>query len=257
MTSVLQVRIQECLKKREILLMSHAVLGYPSVDENIETINAFANAGVEMIELQFPFSEPIADGPTLMHANQVALQNGITVSQCFKEAKKITTAHKNVIFVIMTYYNLIFHMGDRAFVKQAADSGILGIIVPDLPPEEAGDFLEACEEFGVSPIFLFTPKTTTARMAYIAERARGMIYCVARAGVSGYSTLFSHEFDLYIKRAREASSLPIGVGFGVQSREDVESLKGKADIAIVCSQAVRIAVEKGPKDAAAFLQQLR
>lgn len=253
----LEEQINTLLQSKDILLMSHVVLGYPSFNKNLAVLEEYSKIGVDLVELQFPYSEPIADGPILMEANQQSLINGTTVSSCFDEATKITGKFKNTIFVIMTYYNLIFQMGDREFVKKASESGISAMIIPDLPPEEASDFICACDEFEVSPIFLVTPKTSIKRMQYIANQSRGLLYCVARTGVSGQDTLFSNDFDSYLQKVRSITSLPIGVGFGVKTKEDVEHLKNKAEIAIVCSEAVKISITDGVLESASYLKNLR
>lgn len=257
MSTLLERKIKERLLKQDILLMSHVVMGYPSFEQNIETVREYSHVGVDLIELQFPFSEPIADGPTLMIANQSALERGTSVAKCFETAKAISDAAPEVGFVIMTYYNIIYQVGEMEFARRASEAGIIGVIVHDLPPEQSGPFADACDTFGVSPIFLVTPQTPPERVAYICSLARGMVYCVARVGVSGYNTLFSSQFDSYLDQCRSVTNLPIGVGFGVKSRADVQHLTGRAQIAIVCSEAVKIAVEQGAVASALYLQSLR
>src|SRR3712207_4652037 len=129
--------IVEQRQQKEILLMSHVVLGYPSFQENYIAIEALVKAGVELIELQFPFSEPIADGPVLLGANQAAIQAGTTMNQCFCFAAEITQQYRQTQFVIMTYCNVVYKYGVKPFVQTAANSGITGLIIPDLPPEAA------------------------------------------------------------------------------------------------------------------------
>jgi tryptophan synthase alpha chain len=239
------------LKKREskgILLMSHAVMGYPSFSFNHDLVKTLADADVDIIELQFPFSDPMADGPVLSKANQASLENGTTVDQCFNEAKKIIDTNKNTLFVIMTYYNVIYRYGKNEFLKRAAAIGIQGIIIPDLPPDEteAHEYCTLAKEYDVSPIFLCTPFTSKERLDYIAKQSRGLIYCVARHGTTGRHTKFGIEFENYIQNVRNSFSLPIGVGFGVQSADDVEYLKKTGiDIATICSYVIKLSMEKG------------
>lgn len=257
MITKLEQKIKDGLRAQDILLMSHVVMGYPSFEQNLETAIDYGRVGVDLIELQFPFSEPIADGPILMVANQTALEKGTRIDKCFEEAARITQAVPSVGFLIMTYYNIIFQIGEREFVRRAAEAGILGIIVPDLPPEESGPLANACDEYGVAPIFLVTPRTPLDRLTYICNQARGMVYCVARTGVTGYKTLFTPEFDQYIDQCKSRTKLPVGVGFGVKTAADVQYLIGKADVAIVCSEAVKIAVDEGSSASAQFLKGLR
>lgn len=246
--SLLQKNIMKKRESKGILLMSHAVLGFPSFTFNYELIDTLVTSNVDIIELQFPFSDPLADGPVLASANQSSLENGTTISKCFEEAQKITNKYVNTAFVIMTYYNIIYRYGKDAFVKKAADSGIQGIIIPDLPPDET-EALEYCsyaEKYDVSPIFLCTPFTPKSRLDYIATKTRGLIYCVARHGTTGRHTKFGVEFENYINTVRSSFSLPIGVGFGVQSADDVEHLKITGiDVAIICSHVIKMSMEKG------------
>ncbi|MUG98450.1 tryptophan synthase subunit alpha [Scytonema sp. UIC 10036] len=256
-TTTLEKRIVETRRQKDILLMSHVVIGYPSFDSNRVAINSLVNAGVELIELQFPFSEPIADGPVLIKANQEAVANGATVNDCFQFAREITKKHPRVLFLITTYYNILFKYGVKKFLKSASKIGIAGVIIPDLPPEEATEYVEICKNNDIAAIFLLTPKTRYSRVQQIAGMASGMVYCVARAGVTGDRTNFSEDFDSYIQRVREATSLPIGVGFGIQTKEDIEYLKGRVDIAVIGTQAVKLLVEKGAQSLGEYMRGLR
>ncbi|MDC0358997.1 tryptophan synthase subunit alpha [Oligoflexia bacterium] len=255
--SRLEQRIFEARKSKDILIMSHAVMGYPSFEVDRKLIDALVGADVELIELQFPFSEPIADGPTLLKANHQAVSAGTTVDQCFAFAGEITSVYPATSFLIMTYYNILYARGVERFIKEAAKAGVLGVIVPDITPEQAEEYLAACSAHDVAPIFLVTPTTPVERLDYIASKAQGLIYCVARKGITGIKTIFSKAFDEYINRVRKSAQLPIGVGFGVQLREDVEHLKGRADVAIICSKAIKICVEEGPEAVGQYMSTLR
>ena len=246
--SKLQKNIEKKKESKKILTMSHCVLGYPSFSFNFELVKSLAEAKVDIIELQFPFSDPIADGPILSHANQQAIRDGTKVADCFQAAEKIARDHKETIFVIMTYYNIIYQYGKEEFICKAAECGIQGIIVPDLPPEEveAGLYCSAADKYDVSPIFLTTPFTQTSRLDFILKQSRGLIYCVARQGTTGRHTQFSEKFKAYIEKVHNASSLPLGVGFGIRTEEDVAYLfKIGADIGIICSHAIRMSMEEG------------
>ncbi|GAB1543946.1 tryptophan synthase subunit alpha [Scytonema sp. NUACC21] len=256
-TTTLEKRIVELRRQKDILLMSHTVLGYPSFESNRVAINSLVNAGVELIELQFPFSEPVADGLVLIKANQEAVANGTTVNDCFQLAREIVKKYPRTLFLITTYYNILFKYGIKKFIKLAAKIGMAGIIIPDLPPQEAAEYLEICKINEIAAIFLLTPKTRYSRIQEIAGMASGMVYCIARTGVTGDRTNFSEDFDSYIQRVREATSLPISVGFGIQTKEDIEYLKGRADIAVIGTQAVKLFVEKGAQSLGEYMRSLR
>lgn len=242
---------------KEIKLVSHAVLGYPSFDVCREAIAEMARVGVDIIELQIPFSDPEADGPFFTAAQQESLKNGTTVFQCFEFAEEMCRTHKEVQFVFMTYYNVVFKHGLNKFIVQSERIGIKGIILPDLPVEEAQEYVAICREKGVDPIFMFAPTTSAERMCKIAKKASGFIYCQARTGVTGVHTKFGFKEEAYIARARAATNLPLAMGFGIQTKEDVDFLRGKVDIAICCTQAVKVLVKNGVKAMGDFLGGLR
>jgi tryptophan synthase alpha chain len=239
-----------------ILLMTHLVIGYPSLEASLELVDAMVEAGVDLIELQIPFSEPIADGPVILHANQHALESGITVQHCLEFAER-ARLRAPVPLLFMSYYNVLFRRGVRQFVEDAARIGVSGAIVPDLPPEEGAEYLDAMKSAGLAPIFIYSPNTTDARLAIIAEHAKGFVYCVARKGVTGHDTEFGLELSAYLGRCRHATSLPLAVGFGVKSRQDVDSLIGKADIAVVGSATIRLVERSGTAAVVPFLRGLR
>lgn len=243
-------------KDRKILLMTHIVLGYPNFDASYEIVRAMVEAGVDLMELQIPFSEPIADGPVILHANQQSLAAGATVERCMRFAAQVSRDF-DIPFLFMTYYNILFKYSEQRFADDMSRYGLHGSIVPDLPPEEAGGYLSAMSKHGLSPIFIFAPTTTEQRMQQIATVGRGFIYCVARKGVTGKETRFSAELDEYLARCRKATRLPLALGFGVKSKEDVDFLKGKVDIAVIGTQTIRIVEEKGVGAVKGFIQELR
>jgi tryptophan synthase alpha chain len=253
---VLESYLRERLKKQDILIMSHIVLGYPSFEECFKIIEAMIKGGVDMMELQIPFSEPIADGPVILHANQTALQKGVTVQACLDFAQKAAETF-DIPFLIMTYYNILFKYGVKHFIADVSKKNLRGTIVPDLPPEEGEEYLSAMEDQGLSPIFILSPTTSDARMAYIASLARGFIYCVARKGVTGADTDFSKELTEYLARCRKATSLPLALGFGVKEKADIDFLRGKADIAVIGTQMIRLVESEGVDAIEDFIRNLR
>jgi tryptophan synthase alpha chain len=253
---VLESYIKKRLEKKDILLMTHIVLGYPSLDDSYRVIEAMVKAGVDLMELQIPFSEPTADGPVITRANQEALNKGITVEQCLDIAERITGSF-NIPFLFMTYYNIPFKYGIDQFVLAMSERGIRGAIIPDLPPEEGNDYLDIMYKHGLDPVLIFSPTTSLERMRYIASSARGFIYCVARKGVTGRDTDLSAELASYLDRCREATTLPVAVGFGIREKADLDFLKGKADIAVIGTQSIRIMEEKGITAVGEFIRNLR
>ncbi len=255
MTALNQV-IEDSLKSKKILLMTHLVLGYPSFEVNREVIGQMVKGGVDLIELQIPFSEPVADGPMILKANQQSIAAGTTVAQCFEFAAEMAATH-SIPFLFMTYYNILYKYGVKRFIERAKAIGITGFIVPDLPPEEGGEYLELMQATGLAPIQIFAPTSTDQRMEFLAERGQGFVYCVARRGVTGKKTDFDAGFDEYIGRCRKNAGMPIAVGFGIRSREDVASLEGRADIAVIGTETIRLVDSQGPEAVGPFVRSLR
>jgi tryptophan synthase alpha chain len=253
---MLETYLKKRLKEKEILLMTHIVLGYPTFEDAFRIVEAMVNAGVDLMELQIPFSEPIADGPIILHANQKALAGGATVQKCLDFAQKIVKSF-DIPFLFMSYYNILFKYGVDRFVGAMHDNGIVGAIVPDLPPEEGRDYLDAMEKYHLSPIFIFSPTTPEDRMVYLNSYGKGFIYCVARKGVTGVATDFSTQLTEYLLRCRKATELPLALGFGVKEREDVEFLIGKADIAVIGSETIRLVDTDGVDAVGKFINSLR
>ncbi len=255
MNSPLESYIRDRLNQKEILLMTHIVMGYPSFDASYEIVRQMVDAGVDLMELQIPFSEPMADGPVILKANQQAIENGSTVQQCLDFAQRVAQDFK-IPFLFMSYANILFKYGMDRFAQKMADIGLKGAIVPDLPPEEAGEYLPAMAGHDQAPIYIFSPETSDQRMKFINGAAKGFIYCLARKGVTGKSTNFSQDMAAYLARCRQATDLPLAVGFGVKEKADIDFLKGKADIAVVGSQTIREVEEKGVDATGPFIRSL-
>ncbi len=250
--SYLRTRMEE----KDILLMTHLVLGYPSFEDSYKIIGAMVEAGVDLMELQIPFSEPIADGPVILHANQKALERGAMVKDALDLAKKVSQTF-DIPFLVMTYCNILFKYGMERFVAEMADRQVKGSIIPDLPPEEGEEYLNAMEKHGLDPILIFSPTTSLERMEYLSSFARGFVYCVARKGVTGQNTNFSDILEAYLSQCREATNLPLALGFGVKEKKDIDFLKGKADIAVIGTQTIKIVEEKGVDAVGDFIRSLR
>jgi tryptophan synthase alpha chain len=248
--------LKERKKQRKILLMTHIVLGYPNLEKSLELVDTMVRAGVDLMELQIPFSEPIADGPVILHANQAALKAGITVERCFAFAREVTKRYP-IPFLFMSYYNILFKRGLRQFVADTRDAGLTGAIVPDCPPEEGEEYVANMRANGLAPIFIFSPRTSDARLASLGRAGDGFVYAVARKGVTGSATEFGEELEQYLARCRRATELPLAVGFGLKSRADVDFLIGKADIAVVGSESLRLLDQGGVNAVGEFLAGLR
>ena len=253
---MLESYLKDRLQQKPILLMTHIVLGYPSFDDSLRMVEAMVQSGVDLMELQIPFSEPIADGPVILRANQEALRRGATVERCLDFGRAVAARYP-IPFLFMSYYNILFKYGVGRFAETMAGAKMRGAIVPDLPPEEGEEYLQAMAANDLSPIFLFSPRTSEQRLKGIASRARGFIYCVARRGVTGARTDFSAELDAYLERCRRATSLPLALGFGVKTKSDIDYLTGKVDIAVVGTETIRLVDSEGLSAVGPFIRGLR
>jgi tryptophan synthase alpha chain len=252
---VLEAEIKKRRASKDILLMTHIVLGYPSMEASRRIAHQMVEAGVDLMELQIPFSEPIADGPVILHANQRALAAGATVDACFELAEQLVK-ELPIPFLFMSYYNIAWRRGLERFAADTQAAGLRGAIIPDLPFEEGDALLSAFDKHALDPVFIFSPNTSEQRMRAIAKRARGFVYCVARKGVTGSQTEFS-VLDEYLARCRRATDLPLALGFGVKSRADVAAITGQADIAVVGSETIRVVDQHGIDAVPGFIRGLR
>ncbi|WP_448872080.1 tryptophan synthase subunit alpha [Desulfobulbus propionicus] len=252
----LAIELKRRLNTKPILLMTHLVLGYPSLAVNREMIAQMAANGVDCIELQIPFSEPIADGPVILKASQQSLEAGIKVEDCFRFGQEMAAEFPSVRFLFMTYYNIVFKYGEEAFLRRTKEIGFWGTIIPDLPPEEGATYLATSEDLGLAPIQFFTPTSTDERMREVAALAKGFMYCVARRGVTGKQTTFDDSLATYLTRCRKATDLPLAVGFGISSRDDVAMLQGKADMAVIGTATIKLVDAQGPEAVGPFIAGL-
>lgn len=253
------MKLEQILRERkaskDILLMTHIVLGYPSFETNREVIKEMVENGVDCIEMQIPFSEPMADGPVILKANQDSLAHGTTIEDCLNFGAEMCATH-DIPFLYMTYYNIIYKYGEQRFLDRAAGAGIQGLILPDLPPEEGGTLCTGAKELGMAPIMIYSPTSTVERMAELSGYGAGFIYCTARRGVTGSHSDLDSGFQAYLNRCRQATSLPLAVGFGIQNRGDIEALIGAADIGVVGSQTIKLVDEQGSAAVGPFISQL-
>ncbi len=231
--------IEERLKERKVLLMTHLIAGFPSLEENWRMLEIMGEVGVDLVELQMPFSEPMADGPVFARANQIALENGIVLDQYFDLMKRSTNKY-DFPHLMMGYYNTAFRLGNEGFCKRLQDAGGSGYILPDLPVEEGEGLFGLSDEQGLCPIQLMTPTSTDSRLIQVGQHARGFVYVVARRGVTGSKTDIDRDLFDFVDRCRLATTLPLAVGFGLSSGADLERLQGKVEIGIVGSELLRV-----------------
>lgn len=251
----LQSFIAERKQSKDILVMAHVVCGYPSFEENMQELEIMAEAGVDLVELQFPFSEPSADGPLFVHANEESLKAGTTVDQCFDFMRQVSGRFPFKV-LMMGYYNTAFKMGEANFVRRVKEAGGVGYILPDLPIEESANLHRLSAEADIEPIILMTPTSSDKRLAQLGSVSRGMVYVVARKGVTGSKTNMGDDVLALIERCRQHTDVPMGVGFGISSKSDLDFLRGSADIAIVGTAALKTWQQSGASGLRKFFAEL-
>ncbi len=240
--------IGQAKSARGIAMVAYLPLGYPEPGATAALVKALVAGGADLIELGLPFSDPLADGPTVQRASQKSLAGGMSVAQCPDLVRQIRAAGVVIPLIVMTYYNPILAYGQDGFIKDVAAAGVDGLIVVDVPPEEAEEISDRCRSDGLDYIPLLAPTSNDERIALAVERASGFVYCVSVAGVTGARKALPEELGSFLKQVRRKTDLPLGVGFGISTREHVESLKGTADAAIVGSAIIDV-IEASPRDA--------
>ena len=240
---------------RKALIMTHVVCGYPSFEDNWQELKIMQEFGIDLVELQFPFSEPSADGPLFVKANQCAVSSGVSVADCFAFMRKASNEFSFKL-VMMGYYNTVFKMGHAAFLQNLQQAGGDAFILPDLPVEEASELHQIAQQLDLAPIMLMTPTNSTARLHQIAGAAQGFVYTVARKGVTGHGTDMNQDVAEFIQRCRTVTSLPLAVGFGVSKKKDIDFIAEHADIAVIGTAALRAWQAKQQVGLRSFFQQL-
>jgi tryptophan synthase alpha chain len=242
-------RFADLSRAGELGLIAYITAGDPTLAATQQIVLAAAEAGADVIELGVPFSDPLADGPTIQRASERALRGGTTLAGVLDLVAEIRRTSQ-IPIVLFGYFNPVLQMGLEQFAERAAKAGADGSLVTDLTPEEAGDYRAALRARGLDTIFLAAPTTTEARMKRIAEASSGFLYLVSRAGVTGTRENLPEDLPALVRRARAATSLPLAVGFGISLPGHVSILGGLADAAVVGSAFVE-EIERATSPAAA------
>ncbi|MBU5490647.1 tryptophan synthase subunit alpha [Butyricicoccus intestinisimiae] len=217
--------------------------GDPDLETTEKLICAIAEAGADLIELGIPFSDPTAEGPVIQDANLRALSVGTTTDKIFDMVRRVRQT-VSIPMVFMTYANVIFSYGADRFLKTAAEIGMNGIIVPDVPFEEKQEFEPLCQKYGLDQISMIAP-TSHDRIRAIAEQANGFLYCVSSLGVTGTRTAITTDIGAMVKLVKEVKDIPCAVGFGISTPEQAETMCRQADGAIVGSAIVKLIAQYG------------
>lgn len=232
-------RMDQYVKKgKEMLFIPFITAGDPTEEATIELAYMLQNAGAAAIELGVPYSDPLADGPVIRRASQRALKRGMNLRRSLEMGRRIRQRGVQVPLIIFTYCNPLLQLGTDRFFREAAENKIDGLLVPDLPFEESRGLAKLCRAHDVRLISLVAPTTSDGRLRAIGAAAQGFLYCVSSLGVTGVRQHFHPHIFSFLRRAGEAANIPIAVGFGISSSEQVEELSPYADGFIVGSAIV-------------------
>jgi len=224
-------------KDNRAVLVGYLPAGFPSYDGCITALRAMVDAGVDVVEVGLPYSDPVIDGPTIQAAAEIALRGGTRTRDVLRTVEAV--AATGAAAVVMTYWNPVLRYGVDAFARDLASAGGAGLITPDLIPEEAGEWLAASEAAELERIFLVAPSSTPARISSTVAACRGWVYAASTMGVTGARTTTSSVAPALVARVREATSLPVGVGLGVSNGDQAAEVASYADGVIVGSAFVR------------------
>jgi tryptophan synthase alpha chain len=255
------VRLEAAFRDRgRPLLMPYATGGYPDLDGCRRIVSTYVEAGADIVELGIPFSDPLADGPVIQASSQAALAQGVRPRDVFALAGDMTREGANLVF--LSYLNTVLAHGPERFFAACAEEGVLGVVVPDLPVEEADEVRTAAAGSGVDLVFLAAPTSPDERLERIAQAASGFIYCVSVVGVTGVRDQLGEDLPEFLGRLRRRTSLPLAVGFGVSTPEQAGVVAALADGVIIGSRLVRLVQEApdldaGLKEIDAYLRAVR
>ena len=233
-------KISDVFKKTNYkAFVPYVTVGYPSIDATLEIVPLLESSGADIVELGIPFSDPLADGPTIQASSYHALQQGTTPKLCLEVAEKLS-AKVNIPLVFMTYFNPVHYYGLDAFCQDCASAGISGLIVPDLPPEEGAELEDASKKHDIDLIYLLAPTSTDERIDIVARRSRGFIYLVSITGVTGARDSLPKELEDFVNRVRQRAQQPLCVGFGISTADAAKRVAKVADGVIVGSRLVQL-----------------
>jgi len=235
--------------------VSYVCAGDPDAETSLDICRTLIRSGVDILEIGVPFSDPLADGLTNQLAAQRALEAGTTSEDVFNLVRSLRKENESVPVVFYTYYNLMFSGGLDAYIAGAKDAGVDGLLVLDLPPEEAEEFMVSCEKHGMKTVFLLAPTTPEERVEYIAQFATGFIYYVSRTGVTGVRDNLASDLGEMVAMIKRHSDKPLVVGFGIHNREQVRAVGELAD-GVVVGSAIVNTIKDNLNDRSAMLDRM-
>ena len=233
-------RLKKTFEIKTKKLVTFTTGGDPDLETSFEILKTIINNNIDIVEIGMPFSDPMADGPTIQESSTRSIENGTTIQGIFELVKKIRTLNNEIPVILMGYYNSIFNMGIEEFTSKCVQVGVDGLIIVDLQPEEDADLYVKTKENNIDLIRLITPTTNNERLKTILNNASGFLYYVTVTGITGQNSANLKELETSINLIRSESNLPIVAGFGIKSRKDVENISDFTDGVVVGSSIVNI-----------------
>ena len=233
-------RIKKVFEKKNKKLVTFTTAGDPDLDTSFEIINTIINNGADIIEIGMPFSDPMADGPTIQESSVRSIKNGTKITDVFEIVKRVRSFNNEIPVILMGYYNSIYNLGINNFTKKCTETGVDGLIIVDLQPEEDSELLIKLKKENIDLIRLITPTTDNNRLKTILSNSSGFLYYVTITGTTGQKSANLEELEKSINKIRSASNLPIVAGFGIKSKKDVEDISVYTDGVVVGSSIVNI-----------------
>lgn len=251
----------KCKAEGRAALIPFVTAGYPSLAQTERLILAIVAGGADLIEIGVPFSDPLADGTTIQAASQKALENGVTLQDCIDLVRRVRQVHGvRIPLLLMGYTNPFYQYGLERLAETAAEAGIDGFLIPDLPSDESEEFAAPLRNHGRDLVFFLAPTSTERRIREVAAQATGFIYCVSLKGVTGARNSLSSDLPEYIARVRARTDLPLAIGFGISTPEHVRQVSALADGVIVASALINyldtMPLDEQPAGATAFIRNL-
>lgn len=253
--SKLAAKIAQCKAEGRPALIGYLPVGYPSVDESIAAAIELGKNGADIIELGIPYSDPVMDGPVIQKATEEAIENGFRLTDTFRATREITAACDAVV-TVMTYWNPILRFGVDEFAREFSEAGGSGLITPDLVPNEASEWFEVSEKYGIDRIFLAAISSSTERLHMISEASSGFVYAVSVMGVTGARSSVNNAAHSLVENLRSAGAPNVCVGLGVSKREHVEEIGAYADGVIVGTALVKALQSGGPEAVGQLAREL-
>ena len=245
--SKIENKFKELRSKNEKALIAYIMVGYPNYKATLPIVRGLIKGGADIIELGFPFSDPLADGPVIQHASTISLNNKTSLDDFFSLIRKIRK-ETDVPLVLMTYTNILYHKGYNKFIFNAKKAGIDGLILPDMSIEESKEYVNAAKKYNIDTIFLVSPNTSKERLKKIAKKTSGFLYLVSMFGTTGMKSMIQQYTLNAIKNTKKVvnSKIPVGIGFGVSTPDDVKKFVSKNVDAVIVGSAFLRLIEKTP-----------